>query len=81
VRWTRRLLWRWSVDDRDDPPEPWDIVVTAETKDEAIAEALRQLRADGDVGELTIHEDGCGVDEVGEGCDCEPLVLVTGAEA
>jgi hypothetical protein len=60
------------------PDEPAFIVAT---QDEAIAEAMRQLRAEGEGGEITVHTAECHGDGDGEGCDCSPLVLVLGAEA
>jgi hypothetical protein len=60
------------------PDEPAFI---APTQDEAIAEAMRQLCAEGEGGEVVVHEADCAVDDDAEGCDCEPMVLVLGAEA
>jgi hypothetical protein len=52
--------------------------VEFDTLDEAIAHALADIDAGGVV---CIHDAECEVDENDEGCTCDPMTLVKGAEA
>ena len=49
-----------------------------ETLDEAVAAALAELDPG---GRLDIHAEDCTSEDGETGCDCEPLVLVKGAQA
>lgn len=49
-----------------------------ETLDEAIAAAMDSVEAGGTV---TVHDEECESEDGEEGCTCEPLVLVVGAQA
>lgn len=62
----------------DDEAAILEMLLTSASYDsveEAIA-ACRALSAPGD--EIAIHDGACEIDDEGDGCTCEPIVVVAG---
>jgi hypothetical protein len=45
---------------------------TYETLEEAIAVAMAEVDPG---GEIAVHDETCAVDDQGEGCTCEPVIV------